>query len=389
MTLDKLMIGPTRPADFARANLTGVYISFPFCQQKCTYCNFSSGVFPRDLVPAYVDTLIAEIEAAGFPSEPDTLYLGGGTPSLLEIPQLANVLAALPAVNWREATIEASPTTVTREKAAGWATLGINRVSLGVQSFVTREAAATGRKHTPEVVAEEISLLQQEGIENVNIDLIAGLPHQTKRGWRSSLDWVSRLQPPHVSVYMLEVDDESRLGEELRRGGKRYAADDVPSDEEIADFYSAAVDRLEHMSILRYEISNFAKPGYESAHNLKYWNMETYLGFGSDAHSFDGKKRWANASSPVEYVERRRGGGSARIQVSEVDENRRIEDRLMTGLRQMAGIRFSPNEFAAYERQLEAMAANGWLELTRDNTWRLTPAGVMFSNEVFQQFLRD
>ena len=143
------------------------------------------------------------------------------------------------------------------------------------------------------------------------------------------------------------------------------------------------------MSIFRYEISNFAKPGYESAHNLKYWNMETYLGFGSDAHSFDGKKRWANASSPAEYIERRRGGGHARVQVSEVDENRRIEDRLMTGLRQMSGIRFSPNELAAYERQLGAMAANGWLELTADNTWRLTSAGVMFSNEVFQQFLRD
>ena len=160
-------------------------------------------------------------------------------------------------------------------------------------------------------------------------------------------------------------------------------------DEETADFYSAAVDGLERMSISRYEISNFAKPGYESAHNLKYWNMETYLGFGSDAHSFDGKKRWANASSPAEYIERCRSGGSTRAQVSEVDENRGIEDRLMTGLRQMAGVRFSPNEFAAYQRQLGAMAANGWLELTADNIWRLTPAGVMFSNEVFQQFLRD
>ena len=389
MTLDKLMTGPGRPADSTGANLTGVYISFPFCQQKCTYCNFSSGVFPRDLVPAYLDTLIAEIEAAEFLSEPDTLYLGGGTPSLLEIPQLAKILAALPAVNWREATLEASPTTVTQERAAGWARLGINRVSLGVQSFVPTEAAATGRKHTPEVVAEEISLLKREGIENVNIDLIAGLPHQTKRSWQTSLDWVSRLQSLHVSVYMLEVDDQSLLGEELRRGGKRYAADDVPSDEETADFYSAAVDRLARMSIFRYEISNFAKPGYESAHNLKYWNMEAYLGFGSDAHSFDGKKRWANASSPAEYVKRFWDQGSARVQVSQIDGNRRVEDRLMTGLRQMSGIRFSPNEFAAYERQLEAMAANGWLELTRDNTWRLTPAGVMFSNEVFQQFLRD
>ena len=378
------MTGPAGPAD-----LTGVYISFPFCRQKCTYCNFSSGVFSGDLIPPYMEALRAEIEAAEFPSRADTLYLGGGTPSLLEIPQLANVLAALPAVNWREATIEASPTTVTREKAAGWAELGINRVSLGVQSFVPREAAATGRKHTPEVVAEEISLLQGEGIENVNVDLIAGLPHQTKRSWGASLDWVSRLQPPHVSVYMLEVDDESLLGEELRRGGGRYSADDAPGDEETADFYSAAVDRLEHMSILRYEISNFAKPGYESAHNLKYWNMETYLGFGSDAHSFDGKKRWANASSPVEYVERCRRGAGPKVHISQVDENRRTEDRLMTGLRQMAGIRFSPNEFTAYERQLEAMAANGWLELTRDDTWRLTPVGVMFSNEVFQQFLRD
>ena len=194
--------------------MTGVYISFPFCQQKCTYCNFSSGVFPRDLVPAYLDTLIAEIEAAEFLSEPDTLYLGGGTPSLLEIPQLAKILAALPAVNWREATLEASPTTVTQERAAGWARLGINRVSLGVQSFVPTEAAATGRKHTPEVVAEEISLLKREGIENVNIDLIAGLPHQTKRSWQTSLDWVSRLP----IATRLGLHARSRRPEPARRG---------------------------------------------------------------------------------------------------------------------------------------------------------------------------
>ncbi len=299
--------------------MPGIYISFPFCRQKCTYCNFASGVFSERLMYDYLEALQTEIRAAEIPPEADTLYLGGGTPSLLDVSQLGRLLDAIgerTPVNhtWTEATIEASPGSVTPEKAAGWARLGINRVSLGVQSFVPEVAAASGRKHTPDDVAREIQILAAEGVSNINVDLIAGLARQTRQSWGTSLNWVERLQPPHVSLYMLEVDDDSHLGAELRKGGSRYGAGLVPSDDEIGDFYLQGVERLQQMNISRYEISNFARPGSESRHNLKYWNMEPYWGFGADAHSFDGKRRWGNLTAPAEYVAAWKAGSSVRAE---------------------------------------------------------------------------
>lgn len=374
--------------------MAGIYISFPFCRQKCTYCNFASGVFSGQLMEDYLEALQEEIRAAEIPPEADTLYVGGGTPSLLDIPRLGRLLEAFgdrTSINhtWAEATIEASPGSVTSEKAAGWARLGINRVSLGVQSFVPEVAAAAGRKHTPDDVAREIEMLGAEGISNINVDLIAGLARQTRRSWGISLDWIARLGPPHVSLYMLEVDDESRLGAELRKGGSRYGAALVPSDDEIGDFYLEGVERLRRLNIARYEISNFARPGWESRHNLKYWNMEPYWGFGADAHSFDGKTRWGNLSSPAEYVAAWRAGSSVRAEVEPVDRHRWTQDRFITGLRRMAGIRPSRTELARFRAPLSRLQERGWLAYTDEGRLRLTPDGVMFSNEVFQEFLAD
>ena len=269
--------------------MPGVYISYPFCAQKCTYCNFASGVLPRELEVQYLAALRAEIENTKWAWTPETVYLGGGTPSQIDGDALAHVLAAIPGQGqWAEATMEAAPGTITLEKARAWCKAGINRVSLGVQSFVPQELARTGRKHSAEIVEREVALLREAGIESVNIDLIAGLPSQTEATWNASLNWVARLDPPHVSVYMLEIDEDSRLGRELIKGGPRYGAADVPSDDAIATFYEIATERLKQIGIERYEISNFAKAGHESRHNLKYWRREPYLGFGADAHSFDG-----------------------------------------------------------------------------------------------------
>jgi len=381
--------------------MPGIYISFPFCRQKCTYCNFASGVFSDQLMDDYLEALQAEIRAAEIPPQADTLYLGGGTPSLLDIARLGRLLEAFgrhgsvdhPAADvnhtWTEATIEASPGSITPEKAAGWARLGINRVSLGVQSFVPEVAAASGRKHTPGDVAKEIEILAAEGISNTNVDLIAGLARQTQRSWDVSLDWVERLNPPHVSLYMLEVDDESHLGAELRKGGFRYGASLVPSDDEIGDFYLQGVERLRLMNIFRYEISNFARPGWESRHNLKYWNMEPYWGFGADAHSFDGKRRWGNLSSPTEYVAAWKEGSSVRGEVETVGHDRWTQDRFITGLRRMAGIQPSRAELEKFRAPLLRLQERGWLTNTDRGHYRLTADGVMFSNEVFQQFLDD
>ena len=194
--------------------------------------------------------------------------------------------------------MEAAPGGLNSEKIAAWRDAGINRVSLGVQSFVQKELARTGRRHTAEIVEQEIALLRAAGIESINVDLIAGLPGQTEASWKQSLDWIERLGVPHVSVYMLEVDEDSRLGRELLVLGSRYGAGDVPGEDAIADFYETAVERLAGLGLERYEISNFARPGFESRHNLKYWRREPYLGFGADAHSFDGALRWQNPSPP-------------------------------------------------------------------------------------------
>jgi oxygen-independent coproporphyrinogen-3 oxidase len=354
----------------------GVYLSYPFCAQKCTYCNFASGVFPRDLEARYLDALTREICAHAWQWTPDTIYLGGGTPSSMDPAALAGLLALLPGRPWREATIEASPGTIEPDRARGWVEAGIGRVSLGVQSFVEREIRRTGRKHTAATVAADIAVLREAGIGAINIDLIAGLASQAEASWRESLDWVERLAPEHVSVYMLEVDEDSRLGKEMLLGGVRYGAGDTPSEDETATFYETAVERLAGMGIPRYEISNFARPGFESLHNLKYWTLAPYVGFGADAHSFDGEARWENPESPQEYVElliRTRSAASA-------------DERLFLGLRLSAGVHPTPDEWVAYAEPIRRFLSDGLLEKW-DGGLRLTDRGVLLSNEVFQEFL--
>ncbi len=172
--------------------MPGVYISYPFCAQKCSYCNFASGVQPRDLEPRYIGALRAELESMQWPWLPQTVYLGGGTPSRMDPRDLAGLLESIPGRPWIEATIEAAPGSLTLAKAEAWRDAGINRVSLGVQSFIQRELARTGRTHTAEIVAGEIAILRSAGLSNINIDLIAGLPHQTLESWNASLDWIAQ-----------------------------------------------------------------------------------------------------------------------------------------------------------------------------------------------------
>ena len=357
--------------------MPGVYVSYPFCAQKCTYCNFASGVFPRALEDRYLEALRAEIEGHEWVWRPETVYLGGGTPSAMDPGALASVLALIPGRPWLEATLETAPGTIAPEKARAWVEAGIDRVSLGVQSFVQREIARTGRKHTAGIVAAEIDVLRQYGIGKINIDLIAGLPGQTETSWRESLDWIARLEPDHASVYMLEVDDDSRLGREILAGGARYGAADRPSEELTADLYEIAVERLAELGLRRYEISNFAAPGHESRHNLKYWTLEPYAGFGADAHSFDGHVRLQNPESVTEYL-------SARRPVC-VEANP-LEERFFVGLRLTGGIRPEPAEWERFREPIRRFIEQGLLEAD-GGTLRLTSRGVMLSNEVFQEFL--
>jgi oxygen-independent coproporphyrinogen-3 oxidase len=364
--------------------MAGVYISYPFCAQKCTYCNFASGVLPHELQLDYLRAVEAEIKNHEWRWMPETVYLGGGTPSRMPPALLEHLLETVPGAPWREATIEAAPGSFCAETVRAWRRAGINRVSLGVQSFVAAELARTGRRHRAETVESDVRLLREAEIGNFNIDLIAGLPGQTRATWLESLDWIERLAPDHVSVYMLEVDDDSRLGREILSGGVRYGAADTPGDELIVELYETAVDRLASMGIPRYEISNFARPGRESAHNLKYWRLEPYAGFGADAHSFDDGNRKQNVETAQEYIDRWRRGESPCVSdtPAQIDE-----ERFFVGLRLLAGVEASPDEFRRFETPIRRGIDNGLLEYA-SGVLRLTRRGVLLSNEVFSEFIQ-
>lgn len=359
--------------------MAGVYISYPFCAQKCTYCNFASGVYPKALEPLYQQRLLSEIAQTTWSWTPETVYLGGGTPSLWPLDDLAAVLSALPGKPWREATMEAAPGSLTPERVSAWRSFGIDRVSLGVQSFVEAEIRRTGRKHTAAIVEDDVALLRNHGIEEINLDLIAGLAGQTFESWKASVDQVIALDVPHVSVYILEVDEESRLGKEVLLNGKRFGAPDVPSDDLQATLYEYAADRLARAGIPRYEISNFARPGHESVHNLKYWRLEPYIGLGADAHSFDGTWRWQNAEAIEAYVH-----GALPPDREAADT---VGERYWVGLRLSEGVRVG-DEHLGHRSQIDRLVADGLLERATDRI-RLTPRGVLLSNEVFQEFLSD
>jgi oxygen-independent coproporphyrinogen III oxidase len=385
----------------------GVYISVPFCRTKCSYCNFASGVFSRAVFERYVDRVCADIENApqaaaemGGQMERavDSIYLGGGTPTVLEAAQLERIFATVRS-NFHlspeaEITVECAPGTLTSAVLESLLRCGVNRVSLGVQSFVDQEAAAVGRLHKRATVLEDIARLRAAGITNINIDLIAGLPHQTAESWEFSLAEVIATGAAHVSVYMLEVDEDSRLGRELLAGGTRYHAHFVPNEEAMADFYLEACERLPSAGIAQYEISNFAREGFESRHNLKYWTRLPYVGFGVDAHSMLPSAtpdieavRFAPADSLEQYMSR---AGLQRIAVS---RRAALEESFFLGLRLNRGV--SLRELAtkfgdeAVEDARAAIAefVEGGLMERRGDCVCLTSHGRLLSNEVFERFI--
>jgi oxygen-independent coproporphyrinogen-3 oxidase len=386
---------------------TGIYISVPFCRTKCSYCNFASDVFSRAVFERYVDRVCADVESApGIAVEMggqlervvDSIYLGGGTPTVLEAGQLERIFAAVrrqfdvkPSA---EITVECAPGTLTSAMLESLLRCGVNRVSLGVQSFVDQEAAAVGRLHKRATVLEDVARLRTAGIVNINVDLIAGLPHQTGESWEFSLTEAIAAGVGHVSVYMLEVDEDSRLGRELLAGGTRYHAHFVPDEEAMTDSYLAACERLQAAGIAQYEISNFAREGFESRHNLKYWSRQPYFGVGVDAHSM-----LASATTDISAVrfaaadslERYMGGAASPRTV--VSRRAALEESFFLGLRLTRGVslRDLAQEFGgdAVEGAGAAIAEiveSGLME-RRGDFVRLTSRGRLLSNEVFERFI--
>jgi oxygen-independent coproporphyrinogen III oxidase len=385
----------------------GIYVQVPFCQTKCTYCNFHTGVVSAGRFAPYVDAVCREIRRhkelygafgvelpQGFEAAAaDTVYFGGGTPSLLEPELLQSMMDAIRgsfAAELDEVTLEADPETVTAEKAAAWARAGINRVSFGVQSFSDKEVAAAGRMHRRKDIYSAVPILRAAGIRNMSFDLIAGLAYQTSESWRDSLEELKKLEPEHVSVYLLEVDEGSRLGNEILAGGARYSAGAVPSDDLMADFYETACEFLQSAGYHHYEISNWAKPGFESKHNLKYWRREPYLGFGAGAHSFSGTQRWANAHDAASYAGAIAAGRLPAEQLELVTRESALEEELFLGLRQLDGIdvrRIEREYGVGLGTRFERLETAGLVERDGDLV-RLAPEKLSISNEVFVELLR-
>lgn len=385
----------------------GIYISVPFCRTKCSYCNFASDVFSRVVFERYVDRLCADIARAPqialemvgqIEQEVDSIYLGGGTPTLLDPAQLKRIFDAVRSQFFvcpdAEVTVECAPGTLGPDVLEGLLGCGVNRISLGVQSFIDTEAAAVGRLHKHATVLDDIARLRAAGISNINVDLIAGLPHQTAETWEKSLAETLATGAPHVSVYMLEVDEDSRLGREVIAGGTRYHAHFVPDEEATADFYVAACERLEAGGIAQYEISNFARAGSESRHNLKYWSRQPYLGFGVDAHSMlrsatvEGEAvRFSTADALEKYV-----SGSP-LQRTIVSRANALEECFFLGLRLNRGVNlrevttsFGQQAIDDLSPAIAELIADGLLQRDGDCI-RLTSRGRLLSNNVFQSFL--
>jgi oxygen-independent coproporphyrinogen-3 oxidase len=386
----------------------GIYVQVPFCQTKCTYCNFHTGVVSSARFAPYVQAVCREIEnhkklyaaaAITLPvsiaegARPDTVYIGGGTPSLLDPAHLQTLLDTIRSTfscDLAEVTLEADPETIDAEKAAVWVRAGINRVSFGVQSFSDKELAAAGRMHRQADIYRAVPILRSAGIVNIGFDLIAGLPLQTCESWRDSLDRLTELAPEHISVYILEVDEKSRLGSELLRGGKRYSAGAVPSEDEMAEFYELAQTTFRVAGYHHYEISNWAKPGFESRHNLKYWRREPYLAFGAGAHSFSGTQRWANAQDAANYVSAVQGGTLPLEQLETLNPEAALEEELFLGLRQLDGVNVSRIEkdyAVTLASRFDPLASSGLVEWNGPVV-RLAPSRLSVSNEVFVELLR-
>lgn len=395
----------------------GVYLHIPFCKSRCSYCDFATDVYRESgAVERYVDALCREIRqfppqndaddanliggvdlrilrssAAGSSSIADTIYFGGGTPSLLNASQLERILDAVNArfavADDAEITMEMNPATVTPETLAGYRELGVNRASFGVQTFNDRDLKLLARGHDANDARHTFRMLRDAGFSNVSFDLIIGLPGQTFDDWQRNLDEALTLDPEHLSLYILEVHEATPLAEQIR-SGRRPA----PDEELAAEMYEHLLARIDGTDLEQYEISNFAKSGFASRHNTKYWRLEPVYGFGVSAHSFDGRSRYWNVRDTAAYVSAIEDGTSPEAGRDVLVEEKLAGERAFLGMRLTEGISLTAYEKETsidlakkYAGELERLADAGLIEFA-DDLLKLTPRGLLFSNEVFSIF---
>jgi oxygen-independent coproporphyrinogen-3 oxidase len=373
----------------------GLYLHIPFCSAICNYCNFNRGLMDPELKSRYVRAIRREVALAGddMRHEPaDTIYFGGGTPSLLTPDEVGAIVDAcreafLVAPD-AEVTLEANPETATLDSLRGFLGAGVNRFSFGVQSFRDDELRRLGRLHDARRAEEALALAREAGCENLSLDLMMWLPGQSVGEWLESVDRAAALAPDHLSMYILELYPNAPLRDEMARGGWSLAPDD-----DVATMYLEGLDRLESAGLRQYEISNLAVPGLESRHNLKYWAGGRWLGLGCGAHSTVGERRWKNLAGISDYVERVERGASLRIDEQVMSEDDRLGEALFTGLRLAGGVdldevsaRFRTDVWARFGGDLEPAREAGLL-VREGASLRLTRRGMLLANEVMSIFV--
>lgn len=391
---------PTVPRD---AQGVALFVFVPFCKIKCTYCDFNAYANLARVMEPYADAVEREIVFVGAnhesPLRAKTIYFGGGTPSLVAAAHIERILRACESsfllIPNPEITLEANPGTVDEDKLSALRSLGVNRLSLGVQSFDDAVLRRLNRGHTVEDALETYDLARRAGFDNINLDFIYGLPLQTLTDWRATLQRALVLAPEHLSLYALKVEEGTGLEHQIKRG--KYP---VPDDDLAADMYELAEEMLDTAGYEQYEISNWARrvradsrPPLQSRHNLTYWHNEPYLGFGAGAHSCIGGERYWNVLSPVEYIQRVARGESAIAGRETISRELEMAETMILGLRLNEGIAF--DAFAArygedargkYAAQLRELKRLELIEVP-DGVVRLTPRGRLLSNEVFWRFL--
>jgi len=361
----------------------GVYIHVPFCEQRCYYCAFTVATTPESTYEPYILRMITAIRMSGFTGEPATIYLGGGTPSIIPAALIEQVLIQFPGSD-REVSIEVNPGTVSNEKIERYRDAGINRISLGAQSLEDEDLERAGRIHRSAVVYKDFELFRKLGFNNINLDLIAGLPNQQLEVWNRNVDGVVRLRPEHVSIYLLDQEERSTWGSR----GQSLRADD-----DFAAFYEEAGLRLASAGYIQYEISNWALPGRECRHNLGYWSGVPYRGFGVSSHSYDGSRRFWNTSSLAEYAGAIDGGNPPVSGTETLTRQMKLEEAFLLGLRQTAGF-----DVLSVVRKLNLSLPAEWIlrvhELQKEGmiefdgaVLKLTPRGRLVASSVTEELI--
>ena len=372
--------------------MLGLYLHIPFCASICNYCNFNRGLFDAGLKDRYLAALEGEIRASGQGEPADTIYFGGGTPSLLEPAEVARLIGACRDVfavtDDAEITLETNPETSSPARMAGFREAGVNRVSFGVQSFRESELVRLGRRHSSARAREAVGEARHAGFDNVSLDLMMWLPQQSPSDWRESIDALIGLGPEHASLYLLELYPNAPLKEEMARAGWSLAP-----DEDAAEMYVWSLGRLEDAGYRQYEISNVARPGAESRHNLKYWQDGEWLAFGCGAHSTRQGVRWKNVAGTEEYVARVAARQPLAVERRVLTESERLEEALFTGLRLAEGVdlnavgaRYHADPWQRFGPALAPFIAEGLLKHDGSRI-RLTREGMLIANEIMAVFV--